>query len=145
MHTRQFLGIGAALALIIGVFAPLVSMPIVGSISFFNNGQGDGAIVLGIGVLSLIFALIRRYRLMALGGILSLLITTYAFFSVQSRVAAMKEELAGNMFAGLINVQMGWGWPLLFAGGALLMLAPLINRDAEPAPLPGDASGGQVA
>lgn len=43
---RQVVGFIGAAALGLGVFMPLVSMPIVGTINYFNNGRGDGIIVL---------------------------------------------------------------------------------------------------
>ncbi|MGB8989707.1 MAG: hypothetical protein WCC37_24130, partial [Candidatus Sulfotelmatobacter sp.] len=43
-RTKQILAILGALLLFVGVFLPIVSMPIVGSLNYFHNGQGDGTI-----------------------------------------------------------------------------------------------------
>jgi len=42
-----------SILLAFGVFAPLVSIPMLGHLNYFRNGQGDGVIVLilaGVGV-----------------------------------------------------------------------------------------------
>ena len=44
----------------IGVFLPLLSMPIVGSINYFQNGRGDGVIVLVLAAILLCSSKRRR-------------------------------------------------------------------------------------
>ena len=61
-RTKQILAILGALLLFVGVFLPIVSMPIVGSLNYFHNGQGDGTIVLVLAVISIILATTRRFR-----------------------------------------------------------------------------------
>ena len=60
-RTKQILAILGALLLFVGVFLPIVSMPIVGSLNYFHNGQGDGTIVLVLAVISMILAITRRF------------------------------------------------------------------------------------
>ena len=42
---RQWFGILGSILLFIGVFAPIISVPIVGNVNYFQNGKGDGVIV----------------------------------------------------------------------------------------------------
>jgi hypothetical protein len=52
--------------MLIGSFCPVVSIPIMGSISYVNNGQGDGVFVLIMAVVALVAVFVRRYRLLVL-------------------------------------------------------------------------------
>jgi hypothetical protein len=65
MDKRQTIGLAGVAALAIGVFVPLVSLPIVGSLTYFNNGKGDGIIVLALAVISALIVLAKRYRALA--------------------------------------------------------------------------------
>ena len=42
---KMILGLAGAAVLFIGVFVPLVSVPIVGSVNYIQNGRGDGWII----------------------------------------------------------------------------------------------------
>ena len=46
-------------------------MPIVGSLNYFHNGQGDGTIVLVLAVISMILAITRRFRGLSVTGLCS--------------------------------------------------------------------------
>ena len=54
------LGLIGSVVLFIGVFAPIVSVPIMGNINYFQNGQGDGMIILVLAVISLILVLMGK-------------------------------------------------------------------------------------
>jgi hypothetical protein len=59
---RQRIGGLGSLMLILGAFAPLVSMPIVGNVSYFNNGSGDGMFILAAALLSLLILYRKKYQ-----------------------------------------------------------------------------------
>jgi len=59
-NTRMILGITGSLVLVLGVFSPLISFPIVGSLDYFQNGHGDGVIILVLAGLSLLLSASRR-------------------------------------------------------------------------------------
>lgn len=128
MSKRQLTGLAGAGALAIGVFVPLVSMPIVGSLTYFNNGSGDGVIVLALAAISTLLVIARRYRALWLTGLASLALIGYSFMRMSSALANVERELAGNPFRGLANAQMQWGWALLGIG-ALLLLAAAASKD----------------
>jgi len=52
MKKKQTFGLIGSVMLFIGVFTPLISLPIVGSTNYFMNGRGDGTIVLILAVIS---------------------------------------------------------------------------------------------
>lgn len=52
---RQMLGLIGSVVVALGVFAPLVRVPFLGHLTYFQNGQGDGVIVLlcaGVGLIT---------------------------------------------------------------------------------------------
>jgi hypothetical protein len=59
---EQILGLVRSAVLFIGVFTPIVGLPIVGTRNYFQNGQGDAVIVLVLALISLLLTLAKRYR-----------------------------------------------------------------------------------
>jgi hypothetical protein len=133
---RQILAILGASLLFAGVFLPIVSVPIVGSLNYFHNGQGDGTIVLALAVITTILAVTRRFRGLWVTGLCSvgLLLFDLINFTIRmSRLRAqMQAQLAGNPFKGLAeiamnSVQLQWGWAVLVLGGAMIVVAAALR------------------
>lgn len=131
MNKRQILGFAGAGLLAIGVFAPLISIPIAGSINYFNNGSGDGVIVLVLAIISAFLVAIRRYRVLWVTGLACLGLIGFSFMNISSSLAEFEREMADNPFRGLANVQMQWGWMVLVTG-AVLLLAAAASKGAAP-------------
>jgi hypothetical protein len=128
--------------LFVGVFMPIVSLPFVGAQNFFQNGRGDGTILIAIAGVALLATLARRYALVAAMGIVSLALLAFTFVNFQSRIseirASVERDLAGNPFRGLgdmmlQSVQLQWGWSVLVLGSALLIAAAVRERDSNEA------------
>lgn len=143
-NPRMAVGLAGVAFLFVGVFVPIVSLPIVGSVNYFNNGKGDGTFLLGLSLISALLVVIKRYRGLLVTGGLSLLMLGYSFYALNQRLAevqtSMEKELAGNPFAGLAqaamqSVQLQWGWAVLVIGAVLLVVAGLMNG-ARPAVAP---------
>ncbi len=136
MPLRQILGLVGSLILFIGVFTPIISLPIVGSMNYFQNGRGDGVIILVLAAFSVFLTLTKRYRFLLFTGGGSLAILAFTFINFQYRMSQMqsqmKESMANNPFGGLgeamLNtVQIQWGWAVLIIGAALLIAAALLK------------------
>jgi hypothetical protein len=124
------LGILGSVVLFLGVFAPIVRVPIVGALNYFQNGKGDGVIVLILALASLVLALTNRYKWLWLTGVGVLATLAVTFLVFQHRMAQarsqMDTDLENNMFRGLAeiamqSVQLEWGWAVLIVGGACLL------------------------
>ncbi|MBI9082217.1 MAG: hypothetical protein JEZ11_01385 [Desulfobacterales bacterium] len=50
MGTKQILGLIGSIILFVGVFTPIFSVPIMGNMNYFQNGKGDGTIVLVLAI-----------------------------------------------------------------------------------------------
>jgi hypothetical protein len=127
---RLGLGIGGAVALFVGVFIPIVKLPMVGGINYLGNGDGDGVIVLVLAIVSLICMVARYYPALIATGSLVICTMLYTFLMFQHRIANLETE--GNMFAPigealLESVSLDWGFPVLIVGAGLLIAAGLIS------------------
>jgi hypothetical protein len=135
---KQKLGLAGSIVLFIGVFAPIVSLPIVGNMNYFRNGQGDGVLVLFLALLSLVLTLRERFSWLWATGLLSLGLLFFTFVNLQARMstarAEMQSDLAGNPFGGIANVamqsvQIQWGWAVLVVGAVLIIAAAAVRED----------------
>lgn len=131
---NQILGLLGSALLILGAFAPVVSVPFHGSITYFNNGHGDGVIVASLGAISLLLALAQRFRWLVATGGLSLFIVAVGLLQLVTKIsdtkAGMDVQLSGNLFRGLAeaameSIQVQWGWALLLIGALLVMAAAI--------------------
>jgi len=131
MSRKLVLGLVGSAVLFVGVFAPIVSVPLMGSANYFQNGKGDGAIIMGLAVVSALLIAAGKYAFLWLAGLASLGVTAFTFVHFQQMLAQsraeMQLELADNPFAGLgesmlDSVQLQWGWAILVIG-ALLVIA----------------------
>jgi hypothetical protein len=131
---RQVIGLIGASILFIGTFAPIVSMPVVGSQNYFQNGKGDGTILIGLAVISALLTLLKKYEGLWLTSALSLGLLAFTFLNLQAKItgmeASMKADLVDNPFAAIGNVmlqsiQLQWGWAVLVVGALFLVAAAL--------------------
>lgn len=116
--------LGAGLAAV-GTFLPFVRLPIVGSISLFNQGLSDGLIIL---VLALGAAGVwhsKRYTSCAVIGFLIAAVVAYDAWSVISRIQQLRAEMSDNPFAaGLANVvNLDIGVGAIAVGSVMIMVA----------------------
>lgn len=130
MSSNKILALIGAALLFVGVFMPIVSMPLVGNINYFMNGRGDGSIILFIAAAAAGLAAVDRVRHVVWPGAAALAILAYTFFRFQSGLAEAKarmaSELAGNPFRGLADaavdsIHLQWGWAVLVLGAGLLV------------------------
>ena len=138
VDVRFLLGLLGSSFLAIGVFVPIVRLPIIGTVNYFRNGEGDGVIVLILAVVSLILVTKRMYRWLWLTSAASIGVLGFTLVNLISKISEVKEEmnkqmaeLGDNPFRGLAEgladaamgtVQIEWGWVVLASGVALVML-----------------------
>ncbi|HEX8459391.1 MAG TPA: hypothetical protein VF656_19015 [Pyrinomonadaceae bacterium] len=142
------LALVGAVLLVIGVFLPIVSMPMVGSINYFNNGRGDGIIIIALAAVTAALALAKKFKFVTFVGLASLALITYTLFRLLSGLnsarAEMEKSMSGNLFKGLGDaflsaIQVQWGWLPLLAGSFLVIAAgtvapEMLKEDQTPVP-----------
>jgi hypothetical protein len=137
MDKKQTIAIIGAIVLFLGVFAPIVSVPFLGDINYFHNGEGDGVILLVLAAATVPLALVKLYRSFWLTGGGSLAVLAFTFVNFQSKMtelrSSMEKDLAGNPFAGLGqaalgSIQLQWGWAVLVIGACLVIAAAIVRE-----------------
>jgi hypothetical protein len=134
---KQILGLIGASLLSIGVFAPIIKYPVVGSMNTFQHTYWAGPVLLILAVISIFLSLTGRTKQLWLTGLLSITVVAVTFINIQFNLAALREKLtmrlAGNPMSGLADnalqsIQIQWGWALLVVGSFLLMAATVWKK-----------------
>lgn len=133
LSKKQILGFTGAAILVIGVFMPVVSLPIVGSINYYNNGNGDGLLIIVFAIISAIVVYIKKYPWLYATAAASLLVIAYDFLNVQSKISDLRQQFGDNVYSNLIlnSIQMQWGWAVLVIGALLLIVATTIKEESS--------------
>lgn len=135
----RILGIVGGVLLLIGVFCPLVGVDFMGqsmTVSYIGSGTGtswEGLLMILLGIAGIALAVLRKYKLLLIPGILALAIVAYDYFSFKSKMSEMMSA-AGTRSTELENaVSMKWGWIVLILGALALIAAGAMGRNL-PAP-----------
>jgi len=130
-------------AILIAAFAPLMNVPVVGAVTYFN-GDSQIAIVTGVaiivlGIASLIFALIENYWWLYPTGLSAMLIaigTVVGWKWYLARASNSPSRPANGLLdyftqsasKGLVgHSSLSFGLPLLIYGAVLVMIAALLR------------------
>lgn len=132
----NIIGIFGSVLLAIGVFSPMVSIPIIGTINFFKNGQGDGIIFLLLAFVALVLCLLKKYRPLLWIGIVAAVIIAFDLYEAVTKMSEIKSkamhEMAGNPFKGIgeamsQSIQLQWGWAVIMSGAAAIIVGSIIG------------------
>lgn len=124
MDNKLLALIGAAL-LIAGVFLPVVSLPIIGSMNLLMPGGnvGDGIFVVCFAAIAGGLALAGKTRHVLWPGLAALAFIVWKYFQIKG---ALDVQLGDPALADALgaSVQMNWlGWGVLGVGALLLVYA----------------------
>lgn len=141
--------IGAGL-LACGSFAPIISAPILGSITYINDGKGWGMVTLCLALAATALAYRGRAVGLALAGLAALGLVGWTLYALQAGLldlATSPEFAASPILRGLArrivgSVRYEWGWGLLLIGAGLILGAGIAGRTRRPTvAAPGSPSG----
>lgn len=137
LDISKLTGIAGSLFLFVGLFTPLVTLPIRGELNYFSNSKGDGLILLLLCVTSLFFTLKEKYKYLWWTGLAALGVVFLGLIDFQMRISKVKshlnEQLSGNPFRGLADaavdsIHLQWGWFVLFLGAGLIITTVVIQE-----------------
>lgn len=139
MSPRLLFGVSGSILLFLGVFMPIISLPIIGNMNYFQNGKGDGVIILVLAGISLFLALTERLKGILIPAFLSLAVMGLTFFRFQWAIGSARGEMSksDNPFKALgetmlDTVQLQWGWAVLIVGvGCLFAAAFMKDRKGQ--------------
>ncbi|MEW6050670.1 MAG: hypothetical protein AB1644_06365 [Candidatus Zixiibacteriota bacterium] len=136
MPRKQVTALFGAVLLLLGVFLPSLSFPIVGYRNYYEQAHWSGIILIAMALVSAAVALVRSYRLLYLTGGISFGVLLYTFIDVQSNLHDANKEidLDNDLFkelakVGWRSVQMEWGWAVLLIGTLLVLVAAAIQEE----------------
>jgi hypothetical protein len=137
LRIRQIVAVVGGLVLVIGTAMPLIHIPIVGAISYLRHpsefGGCEGAVmILAIAALSILLALLERFRVLWLTGmvVLAQLGATVVEFHHRAATIVAQADATGvsdpvTMWAGamLERAHLEWGIAVVAAGALLIVIA----------------------
>jgi hypothetical protein len=143
-------------AILIAAFAPLMNVPVVGAVTYFNGdspfANATGVLLIVLGMASLAFALIEKYSWLYPLGFCSMLIAIGTLVSWKWYLAhvnnspsapatGLLDYFTRSASKGLVGrSSLSFGLPLLIYGAMLVMLAALVRPrgvatvNSEPQP-----------
>jgi predicted nucleic acid-binding Zn ribbon protein len=122
---RRIVAIVGSLLLLIAPFAPFISAPIFGRVTLFQQGKGDGVILLIVALIGLGLSLVGRYGFLWISGLLGLFEIGNLFYFFYHRLPIAidnyKLQNRGRLFSSigeitLSNVDPDWGAVALLIG-----------------------------
>ncbi len=124
------------IALTVGTFCPIVSIPLLGGINILHLNDWAGITLLILAAFSLVFLFLQMTRCLFYTGLGSCLLIVYLFYSYYSEkskaIEEIGQEMADSPFHNIANaaiesVQLEWGIGILIVGSALLISASFIT------------------
>jgi hypothetical protein len=140
MDKKLIVLIGAAVT-IVGLFLPIVSVPIVGSVNMLlpGGGIGDGIFVLVFVVIAAVLALLGKTRHAVWPAIAALGFIGYKFFELKGAVDRSMATLSSNPEAAQYlesiggGVQINWlGWIVLGLGALVMLVGGAMAWKSNP-------------
>lgn len=134
VHLIGFVGIAIT---ILGIFSPILTAPIVGTVNYFKNGSEEAITLIVLSALSAFLLAKKHYSWLYGSSVWAFLLVSGTFWYYQSLISDLKastdRELAGNPFRGLADMAMAatglsWGWFLLFLGTGLVVVATYLRK-----------------
>ncbi len=128
-----FAGIGI---MAIGVFLPFVNAPVIGSVTYFGNGEADGIMLLVAAAASLVAILINKMKWLWMTGgwaLFTFVLSAYFFQSKMHEIrGSVGVKLAGNPVKQFVDalsdsIQIEVGVPVLIIGILLILTSAYIN------------------
>jgi hypothetical protein len=107
-----------------------------GSLNYFQNGKGDGVILLIAGIASIFFTAQRKFKRLWVTGAVSIACALFTMGHFIYGMEKLKRDLASkhdtSIFSGITStmmnsVELQWGLPLLIFGGLVVLAAAALG------------------
>jgi hypothetical protein len=110
LDSKVLIALCGVVLLAVGVFLPVIEVPLFGSVDFFDLGKVDGAIVLLAAAAALALTLMGRIRYVGVPGVIALALIAYNYLNLQLELAGpevggpVPEGVPGEAIRGLAEV-----------------------------------------
>ncbi|WP_313101268.1 hypothetical protein [Epilithonimonas sp.] len=127
MKNLQLIGLFLVVA---GSFLPLVYIPIVGNWNYWKVDNTLAMAVWGFSLLTLIFILIDKTKLVKIMAFLMILLFVFTIVAIKLKsldyFSFLPFKSWQSAFAGI--VKLSWGWFIEFLGVTLILIGSIKNR-----------------
>jgi len=136
MLIQRIAGLVGAVLMGIGVFLPLVSIPIMHDDSYYDISRSGAIIMLVLSGLTILISIWGRFRLMYVTGLVAVGLMVLTYVKIDQRKTAAQSELKQrvidmplkNLSHNLISsVGLKYGWPMMMVGAAIAVAVPLVG------------------
>lgn len=137
MDRRQITGVLGSAILGLSVFPPMIRVPFMGNLNYFQDRQGEGIAILVLAVVSLTLVILKKYKLLWLSGMGSIGVLLYSYLNIHIKISQiendLESELAKNVFREMTEmaidtIQIEWGLFVLITSVFLLFLTAVIKE-----------------
>jgi hypothetical protein len=121
----KILAMAGSLLLVIAPFAPFISAPIFGRVTLFQQGKGDGVVLIAVALIAGSFSMFGRYGFLWVSGAVGLFeignLLSFFYRRLPDAIESYKHQTRDNVFGSignitLSNVDPDWGAMVLVLG-----------------------------
>lgn len=132
---QKIAAVVGSLLLLVAPFAPFISAPIFGRITLFQQGKGDGVVLMAVALIAGIFSVFGRYGFLWVSGALGLFEIGNLFYFFYRRLPEATEnyrsQTKDSVFGSIGNMTLSgvdpdWGVMVLLLG-TLVTIGVVVN------------------
>lgn len=131
MENRQKVGFIGSAILLLGVFAPVISVPFVGDLNYVQAYKVNATAVLVLAVVSFVLAYLRKYKRLIITGTISLgLVLANFFHLLMEKSSTTSHTELGKALEKVFkqSIQIEWGWLVLITGSLMIIAAAVVKK-----------------
>jgi hypothetical protein len=134
MKNKQLVNIFGAALVTVGVFSPLVVVPFLGAVTYAAQRQGEGFLLLGAALVSVIFALAAKvYWPSVVAGLIVVADAGFTLVNMIKLMGTMQSNANPFLKAFSGGLSPSWGFALLFIGAVMLVASAFLKDEEEHA------------
>jgi hypothetical protein len=129
MKSKNLINLIGTAAVIVGVFSPLINIPIIGSISYASQQQGEGFILIGAVLVGALCAVLKVYWPSIISGLLVIFDSGWTLTNLANITHRMgnSDNPFSRAFSNVISPS--WAFAFLLIGAAMLIISVLLKAD----------------
>jgi len=133
---KEYIAFASIGIIFIGVFLPFLKVPIWGSLNYFQNGKGDGSILIVLAIGTFLFTLADKMKWLWITGAGSALTLIFTLYNMNNILQEIKSETSassqGSLFSGVVDsmmqsIELQIGLPVIIIGIFFTFLSAFLN------------------
>lgn len=143
---RQIIGIFGAVLLALGLFLPIVNVPLMGDRNFFDvdnfNGYLDYSFtgiaygIMGLGLASILLSLLNYCRGLLITGLIAIGVFALTLKQFNDLGKNLRDDVITGFIMNITDTtidegNLRWGWIVLFAGAVVLIIASFLRSQPK--------------